>query len=130
MHEATIATNILERIMRRIAAYDPPACARSVRVRIGEFRNVDLESLSFAFDSLKGLYPACAGCVFVPELIAATALCRKQQHKYHPDSAHAYRCSECGGGIGTLLAGEELDITDMELEVETGSEELTHARVS
>ena len=129
VHEATIATNILESISRRMASFDQPVFARSVHVRIGEFRNVDFESLRFAFDSLKDLNPACAGCVFVPELVAAIALCRKQQHKYHPDPASAYRCSECDGGIGILLAGEELAITDIELEVGTGSEEFEHARV-
>ena len=129
MHEATIATNILESISRRITSFDQPVFARSVHVRIGEFRNVDVESLRFAFDSLKDLYPACAGCVFVPELTAAIALCRKQQHKYHPKPANAYRCSQCDGGIGTLLAGEDLAITNIELEVETGSEEFAHARV-
>lgn len=130
MHEATIAANILEVVSGRIQRLDPAAQAKSVRVRIGQFRNVDSQSLTFAFDSMKDSYPFCAACTLVLEAVAAVALCHHEKHRYEPDPDMAYRCPRCGSSIGMLLLGEELDITDIEVEVEAVNSEVDHARVS
>ncbi|HEY9869673.1 MAG TPA: hydrogenase maturation nickel metallochaperone HypA, partial [Candidatus Obscuribacterales bacterium] len=91
MHEATIAAKILEGVSARIERLDPAGRARCVRVRIGQFRNVDSHSLAFAFNSLKKSYPTCAACTLVLEAVAAVALCRSGNHRYQPSPDMAYR---------------------------------------
>lgn len=111
MHEAAIAKSILDRINNQLANLQKSSKAASVDVRIGEFRNVDPESLSFAFDSLKKEYGTCQTCALNLELIEARALCKDGRHEYRASADNAFSCPQCGSAIGALLSGEELDIT-------------------
>ncbi len=114
MHEAAVANAILEHVERRLADADEAVVA-SVHVRIGEFSNVDPESLRFAFDSLKSSCAICREATLVVESAPAFAVCSEGGHRYRILPEHAYRCTECGGGISKLVAGDELDITGLEL---------------
>ena len=129
MHEATIAVSILDHVMSRVNRSPEPVVAEVVSVRIGEFRNVDPESLTFAFNSLKIDFPNCESCLLELQTIEATATCRVNKHRYHASPANAYRCSQCDSGIGKLLTGEELDITAITLAVENVTEGKQNARV-
>lgn len=111
MHEATIAKAILDSISDRLTGLQQTSKASSVNVRVGEFRNVDPDSLSFAFDSLKKNYQGCTTCALNLELIEARALCKDGRHEYRANADNAYRCPECNSVIGAMVAGEELDIT-------------------
>ncbi|MBX9878810.1 MAG: hydrogenase maturation nickel metallochaperone HypA [Candidatus Obscuribacterales bacterium] len=111
MHETAIAKAILDRITDRLGNLRSTSNATSVQVRVGEFRNVDPESLSFAFDSLKKEYPTCIACTLNLELIETRALCKDGRHEYKASADNAYRCPNCGSAIGTLVSGEELHIT-------------------
>lgn len=111
MHEATIAQAILERISNQLTCLQQASNACSVNVRVGEFRNVDPDSLSFAFNSLKHNYQACQTCALHLELIEARALCKDARHEYRASADNAYRCPECNSAIGAMVSGEELDIT-------------------
>lgn len=129
MHEATIAKSILEIVSRQIA--QTPGALRAVQVHVvaGQFRNVDRESLEFAFDSLKMLDQGTSGCILQLEMRSATALCRDSQHSYQPCYQQAYRCPFCGSGIGKLISGEELDVVNVRLETILPEEQKDHARV-
>lgn len=116
MHEATIAESILKLISSKLK--ETPNATRVTRVHViaGEFRNVDRESLEFAFDNLKNQFDGTDKCQLQLEMTAARALCKDQNHSYHPQADNAYRCSVCGNGIGKLVAGDELDIVNINLE--------------
>lgn len=111
MHEAAIAKAILDRISEHLTGLQQASNASSVSVRVGEFRNVDPDSLSFAFDSLKQNYQACKTCALNLELVEARALCKDARHEYRASADNAYRCPDCSSAIGAMVSGEELDIT-------------------
>ena len=131
MHESAIAKSILEIVAQRLQSIGVGANAQSVNVIFGEFRNVEPESVSFAFDNMKQFFPGAANCLLSISKIAAVAKCRENRHKYHPEATEAYQCPTCGSGIGELLQGEELDVVNVVVELERSEEEKQeHARIS
>jgi Zn finger protein HypA/HybF involved in hydrogenase expression len=84
----------------------------SISVRVGEFRNVDVQSLEFAFDGLKADYIGFGDTRLVVKTIPALAVCQNNEHHYHPRYDNGFRCDvgDCGSGIGLLEEGEELDV--------------------
>ena len=110
MHEASLAELILQEIDRKFRRTPNAAAATSVHVIVGECRDVGIVSLAAAFDNLKSLYQSCRQCHLQAEMVGALARCRGNEHIYHPCRANAFCCTECGAGVGDMLAGEELDI--------------------
>lgn len=113
MHELAIAQNILKIIETRLPVQpeQPEATIlQSVHIVIGEFRNVDPQSLEFAFDALKTSSPACNKCRLQIEIQTALAHCASSSHSYRPSLDNGFRCTECGAGIGSIERGEELEI--------------------
>ena len=100
MHEATIAQSILNLAQRRLRQTPHAEAVSKIRVLIGEFRNVEIESLRFAFDCLKDLCDACAECTLETERAKARARCRINNHLYHPEADSRFLCTICGAGIG------------------------------
>lgn len=128
MHEATIAQSILNIVTDRLKSVGVDACALSVEIVLGEFRNVDPESLSFAFDSMKDFCPATSNCRLDINVVNASALCSENAHNYRPVAELAYRCPACDGGIAKMVHGEELDVVNLIIEV--ADEEKKHARIA
>lgn len=118
MHEATIAHSILEIATDKYTATPHSRGVLKVDIIVGEFRNVDLESLQFAFDNLRSFYNGCTDCQLSADLIEAKALCLTHRHRYSPQFKTGFRCPDCGGPIGKLLCGEELDVIGITLEAE------------
>ncbi|MBX3137500.1 hydrogenase maturation nickel metallochaperone HypA [Candidatus Obscuribacterales bacterium] len=87
----------------------------SIKVEIGEFRNIDPESLTFAFDSLRKDSPELKDASLKINLVEARAICA-QKHEYHPLPDSYFACTICGGSLETMLRGEELNITGIELQ--------------
>lgn len=110
MDETKVAKSILDIVSARLAQTPNCDSVLSVNVLVGEFRNVDLESLQFAFESLRKFYDGCQSCNLTAELIKSRAVCREQGHTFSPESERQYVCPQCGGSIGKLLCGEELDV--------------------
>ncbi len=130
MHESAIAKSILEIVVQRLQSLDAEANAHSVSVIFGEFRNVEPESVSFAFDNMKQFYQGTLNCQLSISTIAAVAKCQDHGHKYHPRAVDAYRCPDCGSGIKDLLQGEELDVVNVVVELEKPeSEKAEYARI-
>ena len=123
MHEASIAQSILQIVTEKFEATPHSSAALSVHIIVGQFRNVDIASLQFAFDSLRGLYRGCQNCQLEAELIEAKAICLEQKHRYAPDFNHGFACTICRGPIGKLVCGEELDVVNITLEANTISKE-------
>lgn len=112
MHESAIARNILKIVETKLSAQSQHPSAgvlQAVHVAIGEFRNVDPQSLEFAFDSLK-TGTDCRACRLQIEIQTALARCASSNHSYRPSLENGFRCTECGAGIGCMERGEELEI--------------------
>ncbi len=118
MHEATIAQAILEIANDKLKATPHAAAILAIHVIIGEFRNVELDSLMFAFDNIKLVSDTTRQCRLVAEIVNAKAACRGAGHLYHPTFDNSFRCPRCDNGIGKLLCGEELDVIQLTLQAE------------
>lgn len=122
MHEATIAQSILNILSSRLAITPDAGCVSNVAVKIGDFRNVDSESLIFAFNSLKSLYAGLSTCTLDIESIKTQAWCSKAGHRYNPSIERGYCCDQCDSGIGQLICGEELDVVKITLKSDAPEE--------
>ena len=112
MHEYSIATALLE----RVAAEADKHGARSVRrvtVRLGELSGVEPELLSTAFE-LARENTSCASASLEVDYVKARWACRACELEVDPKVA--LQCASCGGSA-CLVAGEELDLCSLELEV-------------
>jgi|GEM_PF-433968 Zn finger protein HypA/HybF (possibly regulating hydrogenase expression) len=127
MHEAAIASRILEKSLkmawRKILETNDQGDSRSsscfrigsVTVRVGEFRNVESESLRFAFDALRKENAMTESAALEIEEVSASAFC-KSGHNYHPEMDSYYCCPACGSGIESISEGKELEIICVQLE--------------
>jgi hydrogenase nickel incorporation protein HypA/HybF len=115
MHEASIADAILQSTSAKLASTPNAVLVTEVRVQIGEFCNVDPESLQFAFDNIKDLYQGTAKCRLTIETVPASAKCLSNKHFYHPEFKNAFCCQICGSGIGKMLDGEEMNIVSIRM---------------
>jgi Zn finger protein HypA/HybF involved in hydrogenase expression len=63
MHEASVAQSIL-RIspVRSLASTAHTDTVTAIHVIIGQFRNIDIDSLKFAFDNIRPMYAGCSSC--------------------------------------------------------------------
>ncbi len=112
MHEYSIAAALLERVAAEADKYG----ARSVRrvtVRLGELSGVEPELLSAAFE-LARENTACASAELEVDYVKARWGCRDCELEVDPKVA--LLCASCGGSA-RLVAGEELDLCSLELEV-------------
>ncbi len=128
MHEVSIAESILQKIAAKLERTSNTCSVTNVHIIVGEFRNVDIDALTFAFDNLKSLYAGCTNCKLEASLTRTRAYCRGGNHLYNPEFNNAFCCTECGAGIGKLMAGEELDIVDIALAA-SALEEEQYARI-
>jgi Zn finger protein HypA/HybF involved in hydrogenase expression len=113
MHEATIAQSILKIAATKLEETGPAASALKICIKVGQFRNVDEDSLNFAFDNLKGLYRGFGACQLESQCIKTQAWCRRSHHRYNPCFENAFCCEQCGSGIGEIICGEELDFVEL-----------------
>lgn len=91
MHELGIAQSLLDLVTREVAGR-PGARVTAVHLRVGELAGVEAEALGFAFDALKP-GTTCAGAALVVEPVGVAWV------------------------GGDLVAGTELDLTAIDLEV-------------
>ncbi len=127
MHEATIAQSILSIASSKLKKTPNADTVMKIQIIVGEFRNVDIESLEFAFDHLKDFHDGCSGCKLEAETIQAKAVCRSGTHTYRPSADNTFKCEICDAGIGKLLSGEELDVIGITL-LSRQKEQPEHAR--
>lgn len=116
MHEAGIAQSILDIAFKRLRERASTSAVSKISLEVGELRNVDGDSLEFAFDNLKGLYNGFACCQLEMKSIKALAWCHQANHQYNPCFENAFCCEQCGSGIGQLICGEELDLRSITFE--------------
>lgn len=110
MHEASIADSILKIASTRLRQTPHAEAVTEIHVLLGEFRNVEPESLQFAFDALKGMYTGLAECELFFEIVKTRAFCQKSKHQFTPEFSNQFRCDKCASGISEIICGEELEV--------------------
>jgi hydrogenase nickel incorporation protein HypA/HybF len=118
MHEAKIASLILQKAAVQAASYEKILKVQKIELAVGKFRNVDVESLQFAFNALKEEFPLLIDAVLDVHEIEAQALCKENGHNYVVDLQKNFACPICGSGVGSLQSGKELEIRKILLETQ------------
>ena len=115
MHEMSIAQSLLREVLIAAAGHQ----ARKVTgltVRVGVFRMVEPSLLKSAFavcarDSLAD------GAAVSIQQVAAKARCRQCDQRFMPEPL-SFTCPQCGRADAEMIAGEELLLTNLDLEVQ------------
>ncbi len=138
MHEATVALAVLKRAVQAVenrskidddtirefdSKTEEKLSLRVVKItlNVGEFRNIDSESLQFTFSALRKEFALTHHTQLEIRSIPALALCTTAYHEFHPEPDNCYSCTICGGGIGKFLNGKELDIVNIEIETKAAA---------
>lgn len=115
MHELGIVSGILETVSR--AARDAGALrVVGVTLRIGDMREVVPETLDFAWDVLSEDDELMRGSVLRVEAVRPRSRCLSCGEEFEHDRFHV-RCPACGSAETHLLAGRELEIVSMEVDL-------------
>ena len=118
MHEAAIASGILDAVRRTLEDREPVRL-RVVRVRIGEFAGVVAECLEFAWEVLRAGTLA-EGVPLEIESVPATARCRACGVSY-PVEDVSLLCPRCGGLDVELVTGREMIVSELEVDARDDS---------
>jgi len=112
MHEAGIATNLIEAVQQRLAAV-PGARVAAIHVRIGELSGVSADALEFAFECLSAS-TSLAGAKLVFDLVPLMVEC-DACGQTTPVEDLVFRCGLCGSERTRVASGRELEVRTLEL---------------
>lgn len=113
MHEAGIAQNILD-IAVENASNNNAKVINKIYVKIGRLAAIEHDALLFAFDALKEDTIA-ANALLEIEDIPIKGRCMECKHEDIYDEMF-FSCKRCGSYKVELLTGEELNITEIEVD--------------
>jgi hydrogenase nickel incorporation protein HypA/HybF len=122
MHEAGIALNLIEAVLKRLG--DEPGDLASpgaglprvaaIHVRVGELAGVSTDALDFAFECLSAPTPL-AGARLVFEPVPLTVRCEACGRTTAVEDL-VFRCAACGSERTRVASGRELEVRTLELE--------------
>lgn len=113
MHELSIAMAVLETVAAA-AARAGASRVLSIRLRVGELTTVDPAALQFAYAAATGDHPLFAGSQLQVEWVRVRIDCPTCGEG--PALPRTVACAACGSPLTRVLAGEELDVDDVEVE--------------
>ena len=113
MHELSIAQSIMTTVFQEMKRRNI-TCVKSIGVKIGTLSGVMLEALQFSYEAITRDTPLSDTALIIEHvpLLAECNLCGKQ---FKVENI-AFFCPACHSVDVTLLQGEELDITYLEIE--------------
>lgn len=117
MHELGIMTSVLDTVEK--AAADAGATrVISINLKIGEMTEAIEDALVFAFEALQDLpeYALCKDAKLVINMVRPKSTCLECGAEYEHDRFDML-CPECGSFATKLLAGRELQIDSMEVDL-------------
>ncbi|MGD0837058.1 MAG: hydrogenase maturation nickel metallochaperone HypA [Polyangia bacterium] len=114
MHELAIASAVIDRA-RSAAEEHGGAQVTRIGLRIGEIAGVEVDALRFSFEVLCRDTPLQAAVLDI-ELCKRKQRCASCSCEFEPVGL-GMTCPSCGGLDSACVAGKELDVTFVELEV-------------
>ncbi len=114
MHEASIAASLIE-IVIDTAEKNKAEKVTKVFVKIGRLAAIENDSLEFAYDAIKEEYELIKDSEIIIEDVPVTGECRKCGVTGTYDEMF-FACSACGAFEVDLITGEELTITEIEVD--------------
>jgi len=112
MHELSIASDILEIVKQYLP--EGPVKVNSVSVKVGKQTNILVDSLKFCFEALIAK-TAMEGARLRVEEIPVKIECRNCKNREIIDGFD-YRCSQCGSQNVKIISGNELQVTEIEID--------------
>ena len=123
MHELGIMTGVLDAVQTsaRQAGADR---VLKVSLSVGEMTEAIEDALRFAFEALSEQqeYALCAGAELDITMVCPRSRCLECGAEYDHDRFHML-CPECGSFATELIAGRELQIDSIEVDIPDGEEE-------
>jgi hydrogenase nickel incorporation protein HypA/HybF len=113
MHEFSIAQNILE-VVHRTASEAGAARVARVRLKVGVFTSIHVDSLRFALEVLARGTPS-EGCALEVEDVPMTVRCGACGQESRAPEILA-ECPACGATGVTVAGGRELSIVSIDAE--------------
>ncbi len=115
MHELSFAENIVD-IIHQSVPDDELENVRIVRLKIGTLSGVVADSLDFCFTAISAQTRLAKARLEIDQ-IPFTVLCDTCKKTFLNDIGFVV-CPECGGTDTTVVAGRELQVTEIELDTE------------
>lgn len=110
MHELSIATSLIERVLESAKA-SGLASVESVELEVGAMQLIVPDALTLAFEAVsKGTIAEHAGLELID--VPVKARCRDCGHEY-PAAIDRYSCPECGQANAQIIAGQEIILKSM-----------------
>lgn len=114
MHELGIMTGVMESVEQ--AAHDAGADrVLKISLSVGEMTEAIEDALRFAFEALSE-GSICEGAEFEINMIKPMSVCLECGNEFAHDRFHML-CPECGGAFTELIAGKELRIESIEVDI-------------
>jgi hydrogenase nickel incorporation protein HypA/HybF len=110
MHELSLCSAIADIVSRRASGRGVDV----VHVRVGQLRQVVPDSLTFCW-TLVTADTTLDGSVIEIERVAARLSCRRCSAEFELGDTIAMACTSCGGLDVAVEAGEEFDVTALDL---------------
>lgn len=114
MHEMGIAMQVLEIAKSAIPADMSDVQVERVNLRVGKLAAVVPSSLRFCFEVLTREEPAFSGAALAIEEVPVRAGCQDCGHEW-TIAGPAFNCERCKSGSITLISGQELEISSLEV---------------
>ncbi|TNF47888.1 hydrogenase maturation nickel metallochaperone HypA [bacterium] len=114
MHELSIAMEIMD-VVEREALEHGAEKVTSVHLRIGDLAGVQIESLSFCFETICGEKSLTKDARLIIDRIPVKIFCRPCDSEFAGEG-FLVRCPSCDGLDTELLQGEELSIAEIEVD--------------
>lgn len=113
MHELSIATSIVDTVLREIQRKSLPP-VQTIAVRIGALSSVDPEALRFGFDAIIVDTPLAKTKLEI-EFVPVQGKCRACNHEFAVQD-FVFACPHCDSGQIDMTRGDELDIAYLEVD--------------
>ena len=119
MHELSLAQSIVD-IVQHAASANGGGRVMTVGVRIGELSGVVVDSLTFCFTAITA-GTSLEGTALRVDRIPVRARCRECDARCEPANL-VFLCPSCGSGNLEIIAGTELQVSEIEVEEDPGEE--------
>ena len=114
MHELSIALEIID-IVEREAVKHNATVITQINLRIGDLSGVEIDSLVFSFDAVKGEKALTRETVLNIERVPVKIQCVPCDRVF-TRANNMVICPQCDGFETNLLQGEEMEIKDFEID--------------
>ncbi len=116
MHEASLVMSMMNSL-NRVAEREKAKRITKVYVKIGRMSGVVVDSFRFAFEALKVENPLTNSAELVIEECPLIYECLNCGKRFETDEFYFPECPECGSVNLKAVSGEELEVTNIEIEV-------------